>query len=175
MPRPTGLHRSVPAAPRGCDRGGAFKRVARTALWSSSHSGNGRENGDASEVTPRRYICAVSRTKLSRNGARGAVTVDRPHPYQNGCDLSTGTNPGDLFAPFGSLQKGLAAGAAKSPQIKRYGTNPAGGASSSPTARLGGQILLLQATRQGCRALQGCIVRCPPHHGDATGEARLSG
>ena len=24
--------------------------------------------------------------------------------------------PGDLFAPFGSLQKGLAAGAAKSPQ-----------------------------------------------------------
>ena len=41
--------------------------------------------------------------------------MDRPHPYQNGCDLSIGANPGDLFAPFGSLQKGLAAGAAKRP------------------------------------------------------------
>ena len=41
--------------------------------------------------------------------------------------------PGDLFAPFGSLQKGLAAGAAKSPPTKRRGAKPAGGASPSPT------------------------------------------
>ena len=32
------------------------KRVARTALWSTPHSGNGRENGEASEITPRQYI-----------------------------------------------------------------------------------------------------------------------
>ena len=33
------------------------KRVARTALRSMPHSGNGRENGPVSEATPRRYIC----------------------------------------------------------------------------------------------------------------------
>ena len=58
--------------------------------------------------------------------------MDRPNPYQNGCGLSIGANPGDLFAPFGSLQKGLAAGAAKSPPIKRYGTNPVGGGKPPP-------------------------------------------
>ena len=41
--------------------------------------------------------------------------MDRPHPYQNGCDLPIGANPGDLFAPFGSLQKGLAARRRRNP------------------------------------------------------------
>ena len=36
------------------------------------HSGNGRENGDASEVTPRRYICAgLSNQALPQMGSGG--------------------------------------------------------------------------------------------------------
>ena len=72
-------------------------------------------------------------TKLPRKrGSGGVATMDRPHPYQNGCDLSIGANPGDLSAPFGSLQKGLAAGAAKYPPIKKCGAKPAGGGKTPP-------------------------------------------
>ena len=52
--------------------------------------------------------------------------MGRPHPYQNGCDLSIGANPGDLFAPFGSLQKGLAAAAAKCPPNQMVQHKPGG-------------------------------------------------
>ena len=59
---------------------------------------------------PRAGIFAPgSRTKLPRNrGSGGRATKSTiwcsPEP-----------SPGDFFAPFGSLQKGLAAAAAKSP------------------------------------------------------------
>ena len=56
----------------------------------------------------------------------GFAPMDRPHPYQNGCGLSIGANPGDLFAPFGSLQKGLAAGAAKRPPNQTVRHKPGG-------------------------------------------------
>ena len=60
------------------------------------------------------------RTKLSRKrGSGGVATMGTKCPSEQ--------TPGDLFAPFGSLQKGLAAGAAKSPKIKRCSVNPAGG------------------------------------------------
>ena len=46
------------------------------------------------------------RTKLPRKrGSGGVVTMDRPHPYQNGCDLSIGANPRRFFGSFLIAQK----------------------------------------------------------------------
>ena len=48
-----------------------------------------------------------SRTKLSRKwGSGGVATMGRPHPYQNGCDLSIGANPRRSFRPFWIAPKG---------------------------------------------------------------------
>ena len=55
-PRPTGLRHPMPAAPRGSTRGGASKRVSTDSSPILPHSGNGREKGEVSETTPRRYI-----------------------------------------------------------------------------------------------------------------------
>ena len=76
-------------------------------------------------------------------------------------------SPGDHFAPFGSLQKGLAAGAAKFPQIKRYGTDPAGATSLSPTDT---KCLNSPGGRraQWSRPTQMVIVACPARR--TTGE-----
>ena len=134
-PSSTGLHRSVPAAPRGCDRGGASQRVEAVVLWSSPHSGNGREKGDASEVTPRRYICAVSRTKLSRKRGSGgratkSTTWCSPEP------------PPAIFLPLLDRSKrGSPPERRNPPKSKGTAQNRRGGASPSPTARPRGQIL----------------------------------
>ena len=80
---------------------------------------------------PRAGIFAPGfRIKLPRKWGSGGGQHWRPIR----ADVAT---PGDLFAPFGSLQKGLAAGAAKAPQIKRCDAKPAGGASPSPTGAKG--------------------------------------
>src|SRR5699024_7641892 len=75
------------------------------------------------------------RTKLSRKrGSGGRLPLSggdgrRPEGVGQATKSTTWCSPepspGDLFAPFGSLQKGLAAGAAKSPQSN--GTAQTGG------------------------------------------------
>ena len=57
-PRPTGLRHPMPTAPRGSTRGGASEAGNTDGPLVLPHSGNGRENGEASEATPRRYSCA---------------------------------------------------------------------------------------------------------------------
>ena len=60
-------------------KGGASKRVARTALQLPPHSGNGRENGPMSEATPRRYSCArLSNQALLVNGGPGDGRLRAP-------------------------------------------------------------------------------------------------
>ena len=45
-------------------------------------------------------------TNLPRKrGSGGVATMDRPHPYQNGCDLSIGANPRRFFGSFLIAQK----------------------------------------------------------------------
>ena len=117
----------ISAEPRGSDRVGASKRVAQTALWFCRTVATGGRTAMRQRPPRAGTFVPGPRTKLSRKRGPGgqatkSTTWCSPEP-----------SPGDLFAPFGSLQKGLAAGAAKSPPIKRYGTNPAAGASPRPT------------------------------------------
>ena len=120
------------------------KRVTRVALWFNRTVATG---GRAAmrQRSPRTGTFPPSpRTKLPRKrGPGGRLPLSggdgrRPEGVgwatKSTIRCSPEPSPGDLFAPFGSLQKGLAAGAAKSLQIKRRGTNPAGGASPRPTA-----------------------------------------
>ena len=88
------------------------------------------------------------RTKLPRKRGSGgratkSTTWCSPEP-----------SPGDLFAPFGSLQKGLAAGAAKSPPNQTVRHKPGGRGKPLPYGRIMKQGKLLRAARQGYRALQ---------------------
>ena len=97
------------------------------------------------------------RTKLSRKWGAGGGQHWRPIR----ADVAT---PGDLFAPFGSLQKGLAAGAAKCPPNQTVRHKTGGRGKPLPYGRIRKQGKLLRAARQGCRALRSCITRHQPHY-----------
>ena len=53
--------------------------------------------------------------------------MDRPHPYQNGCDLSIGANPRRFFGSFLIAQKATRRRGGEIPPTKRRGAKPAGG------------------------------------------------
>ena len=82
------------------------KRVAQTALWSCRTVATGGRTA-MRQRPPRAGTFALgSRTKLSRKwGSGGVATMGRPHPYQNGCDLSIGANPRRFFGGFLIAQK----------------------------------------------------------------------
>ena len=82
-------------------------------------------------------------TKLPRKRGSGGGQHWRPIR----ADVAT---PGDLFAPFGSLQKGLAAGAAKRPQNQTLRYKPGGRGKPLPCGRIRKQGKLLRAARPGC-------------------------
>ena len=66
------LYHPIPAAPRGNSRGGASETGSTDSPLVLPHSGNGREDGDASEATPRRYIYAsLPNQALLVTGVRG--------------------------------------------------------------------------------------------------------
>ena len=100
------------------------KRVAQTALWSCRTVATGGRTAMRQRPPRAGIFLSNPRTKLSRKWGPGgratkSTTWCSPEP-----------SPGDLFAPFGSLQKGLAAGAAKCPksngtaQTRREGQAP---------------------------------------------------
>ena len=105
-PRKWSLLPVLPAAPRGSTREGASKQVARTALWFCCTVATGGRTA-MRQRSPRAGTFAPDfRTKLPRKrGSGGVVTMDRPHPYQNGCDLSIGANPRRFFGSFLIAQK----------------------------------------------------------------------
>ena len=95
-----------------------------------------------------------------KRGPGGVATMDRPHPYQNGCDLPIGANPGDLFAPFGSLQKGLAARRRRNAPNQKVWCKT-GGRGQAPALR----HYVTQGRRaQWSRPTQTIIVACSPRH-----------
>ncbi len=160
MPRPTASHHPTSAAPRGSTREGASKPVARTALRFCRTVATGGRTARRQRPPRAGTFPPDFRTKLPRKRGSGGGQHWRPIR----ADVAT---PGDLFAPFGSLQKGLAAGAAKCPPIKWYSTNPAGGASPSPTDA---KCLNSPGGRraQWSRPTQMVIVACPARR--TTGE-----
>ena len=110
------------------------KRVAQTALWSCRTVATGGRTAMRQRPPRAGTFVPVFRTKLPRNrGPGGVATMGRPHPYQNGCDLSIGANHRRSFRPFWIAPKGARRPpAAKFLQIKRHGTKPAGGGKPLP-------------------------------------------
>ena len=128
MPRPTGLHRSVSAAPRGSTRGGASQRVTETALWVCRTVATGGRTA-MRQRSPRAGTFAPGcRTKLSRKWGPGGRRLRAPLGARR-------SRPPAIFSPLLDRSKrGSPPRRRNVPQIKRYGTKPAGGASPSPTA-----------------------------------------
>ena len=99
----SGTHRTTGERPGEA----RLKRVARTALRSCRTVATGGRTVLCQRPHRAGTFPPSPRTKFSRKwGAGGAVTVGRSHPYQNGCDLSTGTNPRRFFRPFWIAPKG---------------------------------------------------------------------
>ena len=125
MPRPTASHHPTSAAPRGSTREGASKRVAQTALRSCRTVATGGRTARRQRPPRAGTFPPDFRTKLPRKRGPGgratkSTTWCSPKP-----------SPGDLFAPFGSLQKGLAARRRRNPskskgtvQTRREGASP---------------------------------------------------
>ena len=86
----------------GATSGGASKRVAQTALRFCRTVATGGRTARRQKPPRAGTFASGFRTKLSRKWGSGGGQHWRPIR----ADVAT---PGDLFAPFGSLQKGLAA------------------------------------------------------------------
>ena len=117
----------TPVASRGSIREGASKRVARTALWFCRTVATGGRKAMRQRPPRAGTFVPDPRIKLSRKWGSGGGHHWRPIR----ADVAT---PGDLFAPFGSLQKGLAARWRRNiPQSKSVVQNRREGASPRPT------------------------------------------
>ena len=150
---------------RGSQGAPGSRPCGRRAQWSrpTSIASAGRAGGHMGP--PLRKIRSVIRH--CEEGRRPDVAI---RTFMQGERIPT--------APPGPRNDGVGAQgapqAAKGRLMKNHRPVAGGAPSSGPSGHRPPREKV-QTARPGGRALQGCATRRPPHHGGATGEARLSG
>ena len=153
----------TPAAPRGSTRGGASKRVARTALWFCRTVATGGRRAKR-QRPPRAGIFPPNlRIKLSRKWGPGGGRLRAPFGARR-------SRPPAIFSPLLDRSKrGSPPGRRNPPQSNGAAQNRR--EEQAPPLRVQmGRAGLGPAPTDGApsgRALQGCNIQYPPHHGGA--------
>ena len=125
--RPTGSHHPIPAAPRGSTREGASKRVAQTALRFCRTVATGGRTAVRQRAPRAGTFAPGFRTKLSRTWGPGGGRLRAP------LGARRSRPPAILWWLSDRSESHSPPAGGEIPPIKRYGTNPAAGASPRPT------------------------------------------